>query len=635
MLQQIRERSQGLVMGVIVFFICLTFALFGVQQYLDAQSSVVVAEVNGDEVPLTEFQRAFTQLRQRAQAMFGDAFDPSLWGSEEAKLNALDYVIDERVLLQAVDEANIRASDLQVANYIRTSPQFLDDETFSPTLYKQMIRSIGFSEIGFEQQVRKDLVVNQLRAGIAATAFTTAEELQRLETFRQQKRDIGFALIGFEAFRDAVKPTAEELNTYFQENIEDYRIPEKVALAYIDLSIEKLMAEVPSDDARLRAYYDASVGNYTATEQRNANHILIQVPRDASEEEVNNARDKALKLREQALAGDDFETIARENSDDIGSRTDGGETGFFSRGVMAPEFEDAVFAMNEQDISEPVRTEFGFHIIRLKAIKPGGIKPFDEVKADVTATYQREQAEALFFEQAEQLSELVYEQPDSLDPAASTLGLEVQQTALLTRQEIADMFAAPVTEAAFEPEVLVEGLNSEPIDVSSGRVIVVRTLLHETSRLPEFAMVEAEVRQDYINAAARDAITAHGDALVERLNKGEDRAAVMSEAGVSWEDVPGATRDSAKLNRAVLRAAFRADPPAADSTAYEGVAIGVGDYAIVGISNVELPPIEQLNISDISQLRRDVAADRSAVAWRDFVEILKSDATIELYPERL
>jgi peptidyl-prolyl cis-trans isomerase D len=231
MLQQIRERSQGLVMGVIVFFICLTFALFGVQQYLDAQSSVVVAEVNGDEVPLTEFQRAFTQLRQRAQAMFGDAFDPSVWGSEEAKLNALNYVVDERVLLQVVDDANIRASDLQVANYIRTSPQFLDGETFSPSLYKQMIRSIGFSEIGFEQQVRKDLVVNQLRAGIAATAFATAEELQRLETYRQQTRDIGFALIGIEAFRDVVKPTAEELAAYFEENIENYRIPEKVALA--------------------------------------------------------------------------------------------------------------------------------------------------------------------------------------------------------------------------------------------------------------------------------------------------------------------------------------------------------------------------------------------------------------------
>jgi peptidyl-prolyl cis-trans isomerase D len=635
MLQQIRERSQGLVMGVIVFFICLTFALFGVQQYLDAQSSVVVAEVNGEEVPLTEFQRAFTQLRQRAQAMFGDAFDPNIWGGEAAKLNALDYVVDERVLLQVVDDANIRASDLQVANYIRTSPQFVDGETFSPSLYKQMIRSIGFSEIGFEQQVRKDLVVNQLRAGIAATAFVTAEELQRLETFRQQKRDIGFALIGIEAFRDAVNPSPEELVGYFEKNIENYRIPEKISLAYIDLSIEKLMTDVPTDDARLRAYYDANVGNYTATEQRNANHILVQLPRDASDDEVNNAQEKALKLREQALNGADFETIARENSDDIGSRTDGGETGFFGRGVMAPEFEEAVFSMDEQAISEPIRTEFGFHIIRLKAIKPGGIKSFDEVKADVTETYRREQAEALFFEQAEQLAELVYEQPDSLEPAAGTLGLEVQQTGLLTRQEVADLFAAAVTEAAFEPEVLVEGLNSEPVDVSNGRVVVVRSLLHETSRLPELGMVEAEVRKNFVDASAREAITARGDALVERLNNGENRDALLKEADIRWEEVPGATRDSAKLNRAVLREAFRADPPEGDSTAYKGFAIGIGDYAIVGISNVELPPIEQLNVSDISQLRRDVAGDRTAVAWRDFVEILKSDAAIDLYPERL
>jgi len=635
MLQMIRDRSHGLVAGVIVFFICLTFALFGVQQYLDAQSSVVVAEVNGEEVPLTEFQRAFTQLRQRAQAMFGEAFDPSIWGGEEAKMNALNYVIDERVLLQTIDDANIRASDLQVANYIRTSPQFQEDSEFSANLYKQMIRSIGFSEIGFEQQVRKDLVINQLRAGIAATAFATAEELQQLEQFRQQKRDLGFAIIGIEEFREGVVPTAEEISSYFEKNSENYRIPEKVSLAYIDLSIENLMSEVQTDDAALLAYYEANVGNYVAQEQRNANHILVQVPRDAGEEEEQNARDKAVELRELALVGEEFEAVARENSDDIGSRTDGGETGFFGRGVMAPEFEEAVFSMNEQDISEPIRTEFGFHVIRLKAIKPGGIKTFDEAKDDVLATYQREQAEALFFEQAEQLSELVYEQPDTLEPSAEMVGLDIKQTGMLTRQDLADEFAPRVAEAAFDSEVLVDGLNSEPIDVSNGRVVVVRLVEHEPSRIPELSAVESEVTRNLVDATARERISESGDSLVERLNNGDDRQALLDEAEVTWEEVSGATRDSAKLNRAVLRAAFRVAPPADGATVYEGVPIGIGDYAIVGISLVEVPPIEQLNVSDISQLRRDVATDRTAVGWRDFVEVLKSDAAIETFPDRL
>ena len=225
MLQLIRDRSQGLIVGVIVFFICLTFALFGVQQYIDAQSSVVVAEVNGEEVTLREFQSSFQQLRQRAQAMFGEAFDPNLWSGDEAKLNALDFVVDERVLLQTIDDANIRASDAQVANYIRTSPQFQQEGAFSSDLYKRMVRSIGFSELGFEQQVRQDLVVNQLRAGIAATELTTAEELQRLEQYRQQTRDISFAIIGIDRFRENVEPSKDDVEAFFDENAERYRVP--------------------------------------------------------------------------------------------------------------------------------------------------------------------------------------------------------------------------------------------------------------------------------------------------------------------------------------------------------------------------------------------------------------------------
>lgn len=635
MLQLIRDRSQGLIVGVIVFFICLTFALFGVQQYLDARGTVVVAKVNGEEVSLTEFQNAFQQLRQRAQSMFGEAFVPEQWSGETAKLAALDFVVDERVLLQVLDDANIRASDAQVANYVRNSPQFQQDGAFSKDLYKQMVRAIGFSELGFEQQVRKDIVVNQLRAGISATAFVTAEELQRLEQYRQQSRDVGFAILGIEGFREGIEPTKEELEAFFAEHIEDYRIEERISVAYLDLSIETLMADIPTDETQLRAYYDANKFNYTAQEQRNANHILIQVPRDADAATEESAREKALGLREQALSGADFEDIARENSDDIGSRTEGGETGFFGRGVMASEFEEAVFAMSEGDISEPIRTEFGFHVIRLKAIKPGGLKTFEEVKDDVAATYQREQAEALFFEQAEQLSELVYEQPDALDAAAAALNLSINTTDMLTRSELADLFSLRVVEAAFEPEVLVEGLNSEPIDVSNGRVVVIRVSDHEASRIPSSDEVLARLTQDVIDSRARDAVRAQGEAIAARLNNGEDPEAVFESEGLQWENVVGATRESSKLNRAILRAAFRADPPADGSTVYTGVPIGTGDFGIVGISNVSIPPIEQLNISDISQLRQEVAADRTTTSWRDFVQILKSDSKIEAYPERL
>ena len=319
----------------------------------------------------------------------------------------------------------------------------------------------------------------------------------------------------------------------------------------------------------------------------------------------------------------------------MGSRADGGETGFFGRGVMASEFEEAVFAMSAQEISDPIQTEFGFHIVRLKEIKPGGTKTYDDARADVEASYRREQAEALFFEQAEQLSELAYEQPDSLDGVAVALGLPVQKTESLTRSELALRFSARVAAASFEPEFLAEGLNSEPIELSNTRIIVVRVLEHTPSSVPDLDKVLADVTKDLIDARARESVHASGKSLVERLNNGEALETVMDSVELKWEKTTSVTRDSPKLNRAILRAAFRSEPGQAGEVRYTGVPIGTGDYAIVGVSNTVVPPIAEINISDISQLRRDVAATRATTTWLDFVEILKSDSKIESFPDRL
>ena len=635
MLQMIRDRSQGLVVGVIVFLICLTFALFGVQEYLDASGTVVVAEVNGEEVDLKVYQQAFQQMRQRAQAMLGDEFDPDDWTSNEIKLTALDFVVVEHLLLQVVDDANLQISDTQIANYIRGSSQFQQDGVFSPEFFRQMVQALGFTELGFEHRVRKDLVINQLRAGIGATAITPAEELQRLEQYRQQTRDVGFAILGVESFREGIEPTRAEIEAYFAERAEKYRIDERVSLAFLELSIESLMADVTADETSLQAYYEANQSDFVAQEQRNVNHILVKVSRSAKDSEVEVALAKVAELRELALKSDSFEALAKEHSEDIGSRADGGETGFFGRGVMAPEFEEAVFTMAEQEISEPIRTDFGFHIVRLKEIKAGGTKTFDEARADVETSYGREQAEALFFEQAEQLSELVYEQPDSLDGTATMLGLPVQTTDSLSRSELAVRFSPSVVDAVFEPEVLSEGLNSEPIELSNTRIVVARVVKHSPSSLPSVDDVLANVTQDLIDTRAREAVDASGEALVERLNNGEELEAVLSSANLKWEQIAGATRDSAKLSLAILRAAFRAESGQADAVIYTGVPIGTGDYGVIGVSNVVVPPVEQLNVSDINELRRSVAATRTIAEWMDFVALLKSDSKIESFPDRL
>lgn len=634
MLQSIRDRAQGLVAGVIILFLCLTFVLWGIEEYLNAARRIVVAEVNGQELDLQAYQATFQRLRQRAQAEFGDAFDPAVWGEESTKRKALDFLIEEQLLLQAVDDSRLRINDAQIAEYLKSSPTFQVDGKFSRERYSQVVNMLGFSDLGYEEQARKELSIAQLRAGIALSAFVTAAEAQRLQQLRDQKRTIGYAVVpvGDPA---KIEISAADAEAYYAEHKEEFRVEEKVVLEYLQLAQEDLRDDIPIDDSFLKAYYDAHHADYTVDEERNANHILLRVREGATPEEDAAAKDKALKLRELALAGKKFEDLAMENSDDIGSKAGGGETGMFGRGAMAPEFEAAVFAMKPGDISEPVKTQFGYHLIRLKDVKPGGLKPFEDVRTAVEEAYRREQAETLYFERAEQFSDTVYEHPDSLAAAAETLNLKLATTGLLGREEIAQQFAPAVADAVWETEVLLEGLASAPLEIAGNKIVSVRVTEHVPSRVPEPADLQATITERLQRERVQRDAAQRGAALLARLQKGEDRQAVIAADKLEWREEENVERSSEQVNRAVLRAAFEAAAPAAGSTTYLGVPLGAGDYAVVGVSSVTTPPIEQIDETKTAELRRDAERTRMMIGWRDFVAALRSGAKIETYENSL
>lgn len=637
MLQLIRDRAQGFVVGVIVLFICLTFALWGVDEYIGSGATVVVAEVNGDEVELNEFQRMFQRLRQQAQILYGDRFNEAQWSGEQAKTSTLDQVVDERILLQLASDANMRISDRQVFEQIRNNEQFRDESgNFSQQTYSTLVGYMGFSEIGFEQQMRRDLLLNQLRRGVAGSAFVTRKEAQAIERMRKQTRDVAYGVIPVEKFKDDSEPSEEEIQAFYNEDPERYRVSEKASLEFVTLSIEQLMKEVIPDEQALKEYYEANSANFTQDERRNANHILIQVRRDAPDSEQNSALVKANLLRTQASESDaSFEDLAKENSDDIGSRTEGGETGMFGRGVMAPEFEEAVFSMAVGEISEPVRTDFGYHIIRLKEIDEGGLQTFEQARQDVEEQYKREQAEAVFFEQAEQLTDLAYEQPDSLMPIADALGLEIEKTALADRNELVLSVPFKAVQAAFEDETLIDELNSEPVETDNGDVIVVRVSEHKPMRIASLDEVRDEVIRQIKDQKASDAAAAHGEALLARFRAGEDPATVLAEEDIEWKVETAQDRESTDINRAVLRAAFKAKVPESGESTYLGVAYGLGDYALAKISNVSYPEKSTLTTDDVQAVQNTVTRNRVITDWRNFVSANREGADVTLYPGNL
>jgi len=634
MLQFIRERAQGLVAMIIIFFLILTFALWGVDEYIRAARNVVVAEVNGEDIDLTAYQQNFQRMRQRAQAQLGDEFDSALWTKEETKQQALDMLIEERLLKHSVDDARLRVSAPQIASFIRGSETFQVDGKFSFDRYRQVVNMLGFTEVGFEQQARQDLAVQQLRAGIALSAFATQDEALRLAQLFAQKRDVGYALI------EPPKPETIEVSdadaeAYYKKNQDLFRVPEKLSLQYLELTIDELKREISVDDQVLNSYYDTHKDSYTLQEQRRVNHILVQVSKDATEAEDAAARAKIEALRKDIEAGAAFEEVAKQSSDDIGSRAEGGDTGFFSRGVMAPEFEQAAFALQVGELSQPVKTEFGYHLIRLREIKPGGIEPFEAVRAQVEDTYRREQAESLYFERAEAFSDAVTEHPDSLEAAAETLNMKVETTAPLTREEIEARFSKDVANAAWEPEVLTEGLVSVPVEIENMRVAAIKVVKHEPTHVPAFADIEVEVVAALRDERARDAARTRGDAIAERLRKGEAAEAVAAAEQIEWQEAKGVSRETSELNRAVARAAFQAPLQTDGEPIVIGVPLNNGAFAVARVSNQQIPTAEELAGKNVDAIRRDLARSYMAAAWRAYIDDLRTEGKVKTFPERL
>lgn len=635
MLQAIRERSQGVIVAIIVGFIILTFALWGVESYISEGKRVVVAEADGEDIYLTEFQDTLQRLRRQAQQMMGESLDDVDWSSPEVKQRALDQLVNDRLLGKLVDDVRMRVSDAQLAAQITRIPTFQDDNGFSRELYQQRLPLIGMSEASFERSLREDMIKGQLRVGVASSEFVMREEAAFVESLREQKRDIGYAIIPASQFEDEVSVSDEEAATHYEENRETYREPERVRLAYLQMSAADLEDEITIDDDALRAYYETNKANYTKEEQRNVNHILIQVAEDAGEDEVAAARERAEIALERAREGEAFEELAKELSDDVGSRTEGGETGLFPRGVMAPEFEEATFALTVGEVSDPVRTRFGFHVIKLKAIEPGGLQSFDEVREQVASAYRTAEAQKRFFDMAEQFSNLVYEHPDSLDVAADALALDVQRSELLSAEEIGQQFSDAVAARAFETEVLVEGLNAEPVELEDGRVVAVRVVEHVPSAIPPLAEVHAKVVEAVRTAKLRERTLAAAEKFGDELRTGGSVAEVIEADGLGWEATEGASRTSSDVNRAVLRAAFRTEPPADGGAAFITVPIGRADHAVVRIANVQTPATGELAESDVGAVQRELVTARATLTWQAFLEGLRVGSDVEVFKDRL
>lgn len=545
MLDSIRSIAKGWVGKALLALITIPFALFGIDSYLNqAGNNVAIAKVNSNEISVQEYSNALQSVRQRMQS--AGKVDQAQLDSPEVKILVLNQLINEQLLSEEVKHANYAISDAQLATYITGMPNFQQDGKFSQELYDQILQQNKLTPNRFEAGMRSDLLAQQAQGGIAKLAFISNVRADNTLKLLNQKRLVTVAEIKTKDFIDQVKIDPAQVKAYYEEHKEKLRVPEQVKIEFLLLSANSLLPTISVDDAEVKQFYDENAAKFQGNEQRRASHILIGFGVNATPAQKQEAKTKAeVLLAEVRLHPDSFEMIAIKNSQDPGSATKGGDLGSFGRGAMVKPFEDAVFGMKVNEVSDLVESEFGYHIIKLTEIT-GESSDFNSLKSQIKGELMYQKAQAAFTEKAEVFSNMVYEQSESLLPTAKAFGSQVQTSDWLSREGAAEFFKndQKLVDAIFSAESLKDRRNTEAIEVSPNHLASARVIDYKPATPKSFDEVKAGIEQLLKLEQAAKLAVAKGETVLKSLRDGgtDNTLEWIPEVTVDRKDAQGLTQ---------------------------------------------------------------------------------------------
>ena len=630
MLQAIRDRVTGILAWLIIGLISIPFALWGIDQYLQRDVKLYAAKVNDVEISVQDFRFAYLQQLNRLRNLLGERFDRATFSTPEFKKQVLERLVEEEVIVQAAGEAGMAISDALLASRIHAMQEFQEDGQFSEERYRLLLNRQNLTPARFEQLMRRSLLIDQYVGGIRDTAVATPAEVDQGLRLQGQQRHVRYVRIPASDFQD-VEISEEDIQARYQELKDRFIEPEQVRLQYIELKLSDLTAGIEVDEDELKRLYEQRK-QQAADEQRRARHILVEVGQNASEQEVAAAREKAEKLVKQLREGADFAELAKKESDDPGSAPQGGDLGFFGRGAMVPEFEEAAFALAKGAISDPVRSPFGFHIIQVTDIRKGKAPSFEEMRDQLIEEAYREQVEERFYDLADKLSNAAFEQPDSLEAAAEATGLKIQETGWVSQQGGGSGIAAEpkVLAAAFSNDVLEEGNNSEPIELGPDHVVVVRVAERKPARqrpLDEVRdQIVVQLRLEHARVGARQ----RGEALLGKLEGGETLDALAKAEGLDLQDAGFVARNDRRLDPQILAEVFRAPRLPEGRPSRRGLSLRNGDYIVFEVTEIRDGDPKAVGEEERKGFARNLARLHGTMQAQAAVEALKDKAVIEL-----
>ena len=566
--------------GILVLLIFPSFVFFGIEGYTQfhSEGNADVAKVDGRAITRGELdathQRNIERLRQQMPNI-----DVKLLDTPQMKRETLDGLIRDRVLLAAADQMHLGVSDDRLQRLFVSDPQFAPFRNPDGSVNRDVLASQGMNSQMFEQRLRQDFSLRQVLQGIGGTVMATPAVSDPGIDAILQRREVKFQHFDPKDYSARVQPTDAQIEAYYKAHEAQFLAPDQARIDYVVLSLSDLAKGITVPEADLRRYYDENAARYTTAEQRRASHILIKADKDMSAAEHEKAKAKAEALLEQVRKNPGaFAELAKKNSDDPGSAVNGGDLGFFDRGAMVKPFEDAAFAMKPGEISNLVESDFGYHIIELTGVRGGDKKSFESVRPQIEDDVKKQLAQKRFAEAAEQFTNTVYEQSDSLQPVIDRFKLE-KKTATVQRTPAPGatgvLASAKFLDAVFGNDALHNKRNTDAVEVGPNELASAHVLDYTAAHTRTLAEVKDQVRERLIAEQAAALAKADGQALLARLQKGED-VSLPKDAVIS--------RSSRDTPRAVVKEVLSADAGKLPVTL--GVDLGADGYEVLRVVKI-------------------------------------------------
>ncbi len=626
MLQSIHDKAKGILGIIIVAFLALVFGLWGIGDYLTGATEKFAAKVDDMEVSQSQFEQALARQRQQYEQMFQGKLPDSPVFLQRMKEEVLEQLITQKVMQKMIHEDGYRVADVVLAQKIKNIEAFQQNGEFDSQSYRDMVQTRGMGVQEFENLYRSELAVKQLQDAVTRSTFVGEAELNILNQILLQTRDINYLQFNDIDFLSEVKVSDEQIKAYYDLNRSLYQHPEMVSISYVELTTDNLSKDIPVDNEAVRRLYDEYVASIASKEQRKAQHILINVATDADTQTQQKSKERIEDLLARLNKGESFEALAKENSDDPGSAPNGGDLGWVGRGMMVPEFEQALFKLKKDQVSAAVKTSFGYHLIRFNESKSEKVAAFDTKKSELEKQYKSQLLEDGFYEKSELMATTAYESDQSLVEVADALGIEIKVTGDFSRTAGKGIAVnKKIRDAAFIPEVLGEGRNSEIIELSKTHVVVLRVDTHTEAKPKSLDEVKNIIKAAISTEKARQESMALALQTLSKLEQGESIESKSLQASASLTKLGSVKRDNKTANSQILTQAFTMAKPTADKAVYKVIETSTGT-AVIELKSVAVP--DQASPQELQAMAEQLKSEQANRDMGAVLEYLKSQSKI-------